>query len=171
MGAEETFGSLPHITKGEKQMAQNLELIKALFFSGEGIKPKRSNMHLLMPTVVIAILVILAVIILIQRAMRCKKEGKPFISFKGYRFFIKDFSPVIFFSSIVLMIVYFYLLPIIHFLPASIIFLMIFNVLYNKPVVDGKLDKKSLLVSAIISVVGPLLIYVLFAVAFGLTLP
>ena len=171
MGAEEIFGSLPRITKGEKQMAQNLELIKALFFSGEGIKPKRSNMHLLMPTVIITVLVILAVIILVQRAMRCKKEGKPFISFKGYRFFIKDFSPVIFFGSIVLMIVYFYLLPIIHFLPASIIFLMIFNVLYNKPVVDGKLDKKSLLVSAIISVVGPLLIYVLFAVAFGLTLP
>lgn len=171
MGAEEIFGSLPRITKGEKHMAQNLELIKALFFSGEGIKPKRSNMHLLMPTVIITVLVILAVVILIQRAVRCKKEGKPFISFKGYRFFVKDFSPKVFISSIVLMIAYFYLLPIIHFVPASIIFLMIFNLLYNKPMVDGKLDKKSILSSAIISVVGPLLIYLLFAVAFGLTLP
>lgn len=152
-------------------MAETFELIKALFFSGEGIKPKRSNMHLLMPTVVICVLVILAIVILIQRASRCKKEGKPFIAFKGYRFFIKDFNPKVFISSVVLMIVYFYLLPILHFVPTSIIFLMIFNVLYNKPVADGKLDKKSLLVSAIISVVGPLLIYLLFAVAFGLTLP
>ena len=152
-------------------MAQTFELIKALFFSGEGIKPKRSNMHLLMPTVVITVLIILAIVILIQRAIRCKKEGKPFIAIKGYRFFVKNFDPKVFIASLVLMIAYFYLLPILHFVPASIIFLMIFNLLYNKPVVDGKLDKKSLLTSAVISVVGPLVIHLLFAVAFGLTLP
>ena len=152
-------------------MGETFELIKALFFSGEGIRPKRSNMHLLMPTVVITILVVLAIVILIQRAVRCKKEGKPFIAIKGYRFFVKDFSPKVFITSVVLMIAYFYLLPILHFVPASILFLVLFNLLYNKPVVDGKLDKKSVLSSVIISVVGPLLIYLLFAVAFGLTLP
>jgi len=152
-------------------MAETFELIKALFFSGEGIKPKRSNMHLLMPTVVITILVILAIVILIQRYFRCKKEGKPFINLKGYHFFAKGFDLKVFGITVVLMIAYFYLLPIIHFLPASIIFLMLFNLLYNKPMADGKLDKKSVLTSAVISVVGPAIIYLLFAVAFGLTLP
>ena len=64
--------------------------LQALFFSGEGIKPKRSNMHLLMPTVVICILVLLLVIMIVQRARKCKKEGKPFLAIKGYHFFDEE---------------------------------------------------------------------------------
>lgn len=150
--------------------------LQALFFSGEGIKPKRSNMHLLMPTVVICILVLLLIIMIVQRAIKCRKEGTPFINLKGYRFFEKDFHPFVFFASIALMVVYFWLLPVIHFLPASILILLILNVLYTPPFVleDGKLQAinwKSLAVSVVISVVAPLLIYLLFGIAFGLTLP
>lgn len=150
--------------------------LQALFFSGEGIKPKRSNMHLLMPTVVICVLVLLLIIMIVQRAIKCKKEGKPFINLKGYRFFEKDFNPLVFFGSIALMVIYFWLLPIIHFTAASMLILFILNVLYTPPFVleDKKIKAinwKSLAVSVVISVVAPLLIYLLFGVAFGLTLP
>ncbi len=153
-----------------------MEQLEKLFFSGKGIQPKYSNMHLLMPTVTIAVLVLLAIIILVQRAIRCKKTGTPFIHIKGYHFFEKGFNPFVFFVTIGLMVVYFYLLPVLHFVAASIIILFLLNILYTPPfVVEDKKIKgvnwKSLVVSVVISVVAPVLIYLIFGVAFGLTLP
>ena len=158
-------------------MASTMETIKGIFFSGNGLQVKYSSMHLIMPTIVIAIMTFLAVVMLIQRALRCKKNGTPFIRVKGYRFFSKDFDPWVFFSTILLTLAYFFLMPKMGFLLASIVFLFLFNVLFTRPFDfqhkrgTETVQAKSLAVSAIISIAGPLLIWFLFGVVFKLTLP
>ena len=152
-------------------MAETWQLVMSLFTS-EGIRPKRSNMHLLVPFIIICLLVLLAIIILIQRAIRCKKENKPFFALKGYRFFANGFDPIVFFATISLMIIYFIIMPHIHFMWASIIILFLLNLLYTRPFSrESGVNVKSVGISAVISIVAPVLIYLIFGVAFKLTLP
>ena len=116
---------------------------------------KYSTSHLVMPTIVGGVLVLLIVIMLIQRASRCRKEGKPFIA-------------------------YFFLLNKLHFLPASLIFIFLLNVLYDESInlaaLAGKADGpvirwKPLMTSAVITVVFSVGIWYLFGTVFNITLP
>lgn len=144
------------------------------------IRFKWSESHLVMPRIVGGILVILAVVLLIQRAIRCKREGTPFISFKGKRFFEQGYDKLKFWGFLVLMPCYILSLNAIGFLPASLIFIFLFNVLFAESIdframVHGQwsavIHTKSLLTSAIISVVASVGIGYLFGVIFNITLP
>ena len=141
---------------------------------------KYSTSHLVVPRIVGGILILLAVILLIQRAMRCKKEGKPFVDFKGWRLFDKGYSKVKFWGSLLILAAYFFLLDKIHFLPASLIFIFLLNVLYddsvNIPALLGKAEGpvirwRPLVSSAVITVVFSVGVWYLFGSVFNITLP
>lgn len=141
---------------------------------------KYSTSHLVVPRIVGGILILLAVILLIQRAMRCKKEGKPFVDFKGWRLFDKGYSKVKFWGSLLILAAYFFLLDKIHFLPASLISIFLLNVLYddsvNIPALLGKAQGpvirwRPLVSSAVITVVFSVGVWYLFGSVFNITLP
>lgn len=141
---------------------------------------KFSNMHLFFPTVIACILGILFIVLMIQRAVRCKKEGKPFISFKGYHFFEPGYDKLKLWGSLVLFIAYIACLEPLGFLVASIIFITLFNILFAESVnvkaffhkgEGAVINAKSLLISVIIGVVSSTLIWVLFYKIFNITLP
>ncbi len=141
---------------------------------------KYSTSHLVVPRIVGGILVLLAVILLIQRAMRCKKEGKPFVDFKGWRLFDKGYSKVKLWGSLLILAAYFFLLDKIHFLPASLIFIFLLNVLYDDsisiPALLGKAEGpvirwRPLVSSAVITVVFSVGVWYLFGSVFNITLP
>ncbi|NLA98269.1 MAG: tripartite tricarboxylate transporter TctB family protein, partial [Spirochaetales bacterium] len=58
------------------------------------ISYKPSTSHWLFPPMIMGILVFLMVIMLIQRAIKCKKQGKPFFNFKNYHFFVANWDKV-----------------------------------------------------------------------------
>ena len=141
---------------------------------------KYSTSHLVVPQIVGGILIILALILLVQRAMRCKKAGKPFVDFKGWRLFEKGYSKLKFWGSLIILVAYFFLLDKIHFLPASLIFIFLLNVLYddsvNIPALLGKAEGpvirwRPLVSSAVITVVFSVGVWYLFGSVFNITLP
>lgn len=144
------------------------------------IKFKWSESHLVFPRIIAGILVLLAIVLVIQRATRCKREGTPFVSFKGYRFFAKDYDKVKFWGFLVLMPCYIFALETIGFLKAGLVFIFLLNVLFAESVdfraiASGKLSAavnvRSLLNSACITVVATVGIWYLFGVVFNITLP
>lgn len=141
---------------------------------------KYSNSHLVVPKIVGGILIFLAVLLIIQRALQCKKEGKPFIDLKGWRLFEKGYDKVKLWGSLILLVAYFFFLDKLHFLPASLIFIFLLNVLYdesiNLAVLFGKADGpvirwKSLLTSACITAIFSVGVWYLFGTLFNITLP
>ncbi|NLZ76466.1 MAG: tripartite tricarboxylate transporter TctB family protein [Spirochaetales bacterium] len=143
-----------------------------------------STSHWLFPPIIMGILGILIVIMLIQRAVRCAKEKKPFFNLKGYRFFIENWDKTRLFGTLVLMILYFPAMELIGFLPASIIFIFLFNVLFvglhqfkSIPVAFktkqfwSNPDFRSLIISLAIAVISSTLIWFLFGKVFKITLP
>lgn len=144
------------------------------------VKIKWSTSHLFFPRIIAWVLVILAVILLIQRALKCKREGTPFFAFKNYRFFLKDFDKPKLFGSVILMAGYFACLEPMGFLWASILFVFLFNALYSEAVDLGVLFHKregavihtrNLLISVGSAVVISTFIWWLFGIAFNITLP
>jgi hypothetical protein len=127
------------------------------------------------------------VILCIQRAARCRKEHLAFLPFMNRnaagertgRFFIPGWDKMRFLGTIVLFILYGISMQFIHFLPASIIFVFLFNIVYSGVFTDRAETKamskkqltRSLVNSFIISVVGSVLIWFLFAKVFVVTLP
>ncbi len=145
---------------------------------------KPSTSHWLFPPMIMWILAIMLVIMAIERAVKCKKSGKPFFNLKGYRFFIENWDKVKLVGTIVLMVLYFPSMNLIGFLPASIIFIFLFNVLFvgvsqlASIAVAFKTKKfwsnpdfRSLVISLIISVVSSTIIWFLFGQVFKITLP
>ncbi len=146
---------------------------------------KMKNMHLFFPTAIGIICAILFVIVLIQRAIRCKKEGTPFINFKGYHFFVPGYDKVKFWGALILFVLYLYLLPIIHFVPAGIIFITLFNILFtncinleklfgqkNNPGYDMPMvNVKALITSVALSVLFSVGLWLAFFKGFNITLP
>ena len=141
---------------------------------------KFSNMHLFFPTVIACILGILLVVIIIQRVLKCKREGTPFINLKGYHFFEPGYDKLKLWGSVVLFAAYIACLEPMGFLWASMLFVFLFNVLFAESVnfkaLFGKaegpvLRVKSLAISAVIGVVSSTLIWVLFYKIFNITLP
>jgi len=145
---------------------------------------KPSTSHWLFPPIIMWILGILFVIMLIQRAIKCKRTGTPFINIKGYRFFIQDWDKVKLPGTLLLLVLYFPAMNLIGFLPASIVFVFLFNVLFvglsqlkSIPVAFktkqfwSNPDFRSLIISLIISVVASTVIWFLFGYVFRITLP
>jgi len=154
------------------------------------IKIPYRTVHLFFPRIVICILGILAVIMLIQYAVKCKKQKKPFFNKNAMKFFDRSTHHFMLWGSLVLLIGYIATLEPLGFVNASLIFIFLFNVLFarsvclNKPECDdapaGKwvtrigrvtVDWKSLMVGAIISFVASYGIWLLFFKAFNITLP
>ncbi len=145
---------------------------------------KPSTSHWIFPPIIMWILGILLVIIAIQRVLKCKKSGKPFFNFKNYHFFVANWDKVRFLGTLLLMVTYFPAMNLIGFLPASIIFIFLFNVLFvgleqlkSIPIAFktkqfwSNHDFRSLLISLIIAVVSSTLIWFMFGQVFKITLP
>ena len=149
----------------------------------EWLKMKR--MHLFFPTVIAIICAILFVVVLIQRAIRCKKEGKPFINFKDYHFFIPGYDKVKFWGALILFALYLFFLPKIHFVAAGIIFITLFNILFtncinlekifgqkNHPAYEMPMvNAKDLVISVLVAVIFSVGLWLLFYKGFNITLP
>ena len=149
----------------------------------EWLKMKR--MHLFFPTVIAVICAILFVVVLIQRAIRCKKEGKPFINFKDYHFFIPGYDKVKFWGALILFALYLFFLPKIHFVAAGIIFITLFNILFtncinlekifgqkNHPAYEMPMvNAKDLVISVLVAVIFSVGLWLLFYKGFNITLP
>ncbi|MBF7096631.1 tripartite tricarboxylate transporter TctB family protein [Alkalibacter sp. M17DMB] len=117
---------------------------------------------MLFPKIVLGILAILAVTIGIQefkKKKECKAKDKEC-------FFMEGFDKLKLFGTLALFIGYIFAMEWFSFLPASIVFMMLFNLLYA-----GWHSKKSIIVSAIISIVTPTLVWYIFGIVFNITLP
>ena len=130
------------------------------------LKIINSTSHWVMPRIVMGILVVLLVIIGIQRLIHCRKTGTPFIQLKNYRFFRPGWDKVKLLGRILPFVAYIYLMEFLTFLPASIISIFIFNVLF-----DNERTKKSMITSGVISVGFSVFIWLIFGVLFRITLP
>ena len=130
------------------------------------LKIINSTSHWVMPRIVMGILVVLLVILGIQRLIHCRKTGTPFIQLKNYRFFRPGWDKVKLLGGILTFVAYIYLMEFLTFLPASIISIFIFNVLF-----DNERTKKSMITSGVISVGFSVFIWLIFGVLFRITLP
>ncbi|HKL59896.1 MAG TPA: tripartite tricarboxylate transporter TctB family protein [Sphaerochaeta sp.] len=148
------------------------------------VKYKPSTSHWIFPPIIMGILGFLLVVMAIQRLVKCKKQGKPFFAWKNYSFFEENWDKVRLLGSLVLMVLYFPAMNLLGFLPASILFVFLFNVLFTGiqqlasiPVAFktrkfwSNRDFRSLLNSLIISVVSSTIIWLIFGKLFKITLP
>lgn len=117
------------------------------------------------PKIIITILIVLGLFILIPKIIKAIKSKEPLIP-KGTRFFVENFDKVKLFGTLILLILYILALGRIGFVPAGLIFIFLFNVLFC-----GTLKWESLLTSAIITAVFVIGTWWVFGVLFNVTLP
>ncbi len=129
------------------------------------IKVVYSTSHLLFPKIIIAILIILAVIMLIQRIVDTKKNKKPFFN-KEFRFFEKDCDKVKLAGSAILLVAYCFAMNFIGFIAGSIIFISLFHILFAE-----KRTLRRIITSIGISTVETFLVWYVFANLLYVTLP
>lgn len=129
------------------------------------IRMRYSTSHMFFPKIIIGILAVLAVCLLVQRIMKCRRENTPFWP-AGFRFFTPGYDKLKFYGTFVLFVLYILAMEWVGFLAASIVFIFLFNVLFC-----GTLKPKSLGASALISVVSSLAVWYVFGVLFRITLP
>lgn len=128
------------------------------------IKVVYSTEHWIMPIIIMAILaVLLAVIIVTEGRLRVKSGGSFFT--KPDRFFIENCDHFKLWGTLVLFVGYIVCLNIIGFTVTSMVFVFLFNILY------GGIERKSIITSLILAVVGALVVSVMFGVVFNITLP
>lgn len=124
-----------------------------------------STSHWFVPKVIIVVVIILGLAIIITEGLTRKKEGKPFFV-KGNPILGKGYNKLKFWGTIVLFILYVMSMEWFGFLPASLVFIFLFNVLFcasKKP--------KSLITSAIISVTASVCMWYVFGMVFNISLP
>lgn len=128
------------------------------------IKVVYSTEHWIMPIIIMVILaVLLAVIIVTEGRLRVKSGGSFFT--KPDRFFIENCDHFKLWGTLVLFVGYIVCLNIIGFTVTSMVFVFLFNILY------GGIEKKSVITSLILAVVGALVVSIMFGVVFNITLP
>lgn len=143
-----------------------------------------SKSHWLVPPIIMGILAILLVIMVIERYFETKKSGRPFINLSGYRFFKENWDKLRLIGGLLLFVIYIKAMDFIGFLPASIICIFLFNVLFTgiedlKGAVIGMREKtfyknsefKSVINSVIISTVFAVGVWFIFGQVFQITLP
>lgn len=126
---------------------------------------KYSTSHMFFPKIIITLLIILGAVIVIPKAaavLRAAKDGNAI----KFHFFVENFDKLKLFGTVILMILYVLALDLVGFLPASVLFVFLFNVLFC-----GTLEKKSLGISALIAVVFPVAVWLIFGKLFNVTLP
>lgn len=123
-----------------------------------------STSHLFFPKIIITILIVLGAIIWMPRLIQAVKTRSNGAERK--RFFVEGYDIVKFYGSILFLILYVLALELVGFLPASILFIFLFNVLFT-----AALDMKSILISATISIVASVGVWYIFGVLFNVTLP
>ena len=147
------------------------------------INYKPSTSHWIFPPIIMGIILILLVAMAVHRFINCKKQGKTFIN-KDFRFFKPDADKLRLFGTVVLYVLYVLLMPVLGFLPASILCIFLFNVLYCgfdqlKQVGVAIRERnffankgfKSVCLSFLISLIASFFIWFLFAQIFDVTLP
>lgn len=123
-----------------------------------------STQHWIVPRIVIGILAILLAAIIVSEGYARVKAGGSFFARPG-RFFIEGCDRLKLAGTLVLFAAYIFCLDIIGFTFTSIVFVFLFNCLY------AGFSKKSLLMSAVLSLAGSLIVSFLFGVIFNITLP
>lgn len=126
---------------------------------------KYSTSHLFFPKIIITILIVLGLCIILPKIIKRIKNKQPLFP-KDMKFFIKNYNKVKLFGTLILLVLYILALQWIGFVPASLIFIFLFNVLFC-----GTLEWMSLLVSGIITVVSVIATWLVFGVLFNITLP
>lgn len=127
-----------------------------------------STQHLIFPTIVITILVLLGAAIILIEGRAKARAGKKIFE-KPERFFKENYDKVKLWCSLALLMVYFFLLDKIGFTICSMIFLFLFNTLFGGK--ENLKKKKYLLNSVLVSVIPTLVISILFGTVFDITLP
>lgn len=130
------------------------------------VKINYSTSHYFFPKIIIGILIVLAIVLVIQKALQIRREKGKETKKESFRFFIKDFDKLKLFGTFGLLIAYIACLKPLGFLVSSLIFIFLFNVLFC-----GTLKIKSLCTSAAISVISSTLVWYVFGVLFRITLP
>lgn len=123
-----------------------------------------STEHWIMPTIILSILGILLVAIIITEGRARVAKGGSFFA-KPKPFFIKNADFVKLFGTLILFAGYIAAIDKLGFTVTSMIFVLLFNILYTG------FSKKALITSVVISVVASLLISIAFGVVFNITLP
>ncbi|MDF1616753.1 tripartite tricarboxylate transporter TctB family protein [Petrocella sp. FN5] len=130
------------------------------------IKIVYSQSHTIGPKIIFGILIIFSIILLIQAIMKAKKENRPLLSLKHKHFFIENYDRVKLLGTGILLILYIMTMNLLGFIPAGILFISLFNVLYK-----GSREIKSILISIGIATIETMLIWFIFGYMFGVTLP
>jgi hypothetical protein len=130
------------------------------------------------------ILALLLAVMIIQRAVQCRRKGEPFLDMKTMRFFEPGWDKVKLFGSVVLFPLYIRAMEMIGFLAASIIFVFLYSVLYYgveklreipAAIASGKpwasAAVRATLGSLAISVIFSTAVWYLFGRVFQITLP
>lgn len=91
---------------------------------------KPSTSHWIFPPIIMGILALLLTVMIIQRAVRCRRRGEPFFDMKKMRVFEPGWDKLKLFGSVALFLLYIRAMGLIGFLAASIIFVFLYSVLY-----------------------------------------
>ena len=124
-----------------------------------------STSHWFFPKIVIGILIILAVIIAAKNIIIRVRNKQPIIK-TGWKFFAPGADFFMLFGSFALFVLYAWTLKIWGFLVTSLIFIFLYNLLFCRT-----REKKSVLVSLVISVISCVVVWYLFSVVFNISLP
>ncbi|WP_313164629.1 tripartite tricarboxylate transporter TctB family protein [Sedimentibacter sp.] len=130
------------------------------------IKIVYSTSHTVFPKIILGILILFAVILFIQALMKAKKLKCPVFNFKSKKFFIENYDKMKFYGTIILLALYVICMNLLRFIPASIIFISLFNILYA-----GKKDIKTIAICIGIAAIETLLVWFIFGYVFDITLP
>lgn len=123
-----------------------------------------STQHWIVPRIIMGVLVVLLAAIIITEGRARVKEGGSFFVKPG-KFFIDGYDKKKLWGTLILFIGYIFVIDKVGFTVTSIVFVLLFNLLYTG------LGKKEVITSVIIAIVAPLLISILFGVVFNITLP
>ena len=124
-----------------------------------------STSHLLMPKIMAVVLIVLLGLILLTEGAARKKKGEK-LSLKEKHFFVAGYDRKKFWGTVVLSVVYLILLDLIRFVPASLICIFLYGVIF-----EGKREKKSLVISGVLSVCFTVFVWFIFGYVFNITLP
>jgi hypothetical protein len=127
---------------------------------------KFSTSHLFFPKIVIGVLIILGAAIILTRIIPLIKNGRQATAIIKWRFFKEKANIPMLLGSFILLILYILALQYIGFVLAGIIFVFLFNVLFC-----ATKNKKSILISAVISILSSIGIWYIFGVLFKISLP
>ena len=129
------------------------------------LRIRYSTSHLFFPKIVIGILIILAAAIVVRKVIVYVRNKQPIIK-TNWKFFAPGTDFFMLFGCLALFILYVWMLKILGFLISSLIFVFLFNLLFCRT-----REKKSVLVSLVISVVSCVFVWYLFSVVFNISLP